>query len=72
MVMNDSIRPYEGLTLIKIRSRPNQALRAHIWAKNGPKTAETRPDSDQRDPNKKLCLKLKTHPGWPEMPLLPI
>jgi hypothetical protein len=22
------------------------------------------------DPNRKLCLKLETHPGWPEMPLL--
>ena len=22
------------------------------------------------DPCRKLCLKLKTHPGWPKMPLL--
>jgi hypothetical protein len=21
------------------------------------------------DPNRKLCLKLETHPGWPKMPL---
>jgi hypothetical protein len=46
------------------------ALRAHVGAENGPKTAETRLDSDQRDPNMKLCLKLKTHPGWNEMPIL--
>jgi hypothetical protein len=32
----------------------NQALQAHVWAENGPQTAETRPDSDQRDPNKNL------------------
>jgi hypothetical protein len=48
----------------------NQALRAHVWVKDGPKTAETRPDSDQRDLNRKLCLNLKTHPGWTEMPIL--
>jgi hypothetical protein len=24
----------------------------------------------KNDPNRKLCLKLKTHPDWPEMPLL--
>ena len=27
----------------------NQALRAHVWAENGPKTAETRPNLEQRD-----------------------
>jgi hypothetical protein len=48
----------------------NQALRAQVLAKNGPKTAETRPDSDNRDQNRKLCLKLKTHPGMPEMLIL--
>ena len=27
----------------------NQALRGHVWAENGPRTAETRPDSVDRD-----------------------
>ena len=27
----------------------NQALQAHVWAKNGPRTAETRPDLVYRD-----------------------
>ena len=27
----------------------NHALRAHVWAENGPKTAETRPDLVHRD-----------------------
>jgi hypothetical protein len=108
---------------------PNQALWAHVWAKNGPETPrnatgfgsarpeqeilsetlntpwlspfcpsrrassacqsvvlsvpmaktrhsgrmfgrkwpETRPNSDQRDPNRKFCLKLYTHPGGPQI-----
>jgi hypothetical protein len=32
--------------------------------------SETRPNSDRRDPNRKFCLKLKTHQGWPEIPIL--
>jgi hypothetical protein len=27
-------------------------------------------NSNMSNNNRKLCLKLKTHPGWPEMPLL--
>ena len=27
----------------------NQALQAHVWVKNGPKTAEARPDWHHRD-----------------------
>ena len=33
-----------------------------ILGKSGPE--------DQIVPNRKLCLKLKTHPGWPEIPIL--
>jgi hypothetical protein len=47
----------------------NQALWAHVWAKNGPKTARTATKFGLALPKQELCLKLKTHPGWPEMPL---
>jgi hypothetical protein len=31
-----------------------------MFGQNGPKTAEKRPDSNPRDPNRTLCLKIKT------------
>jgi hypothetical protein len=37
----------------------NQALRAHVWAENGPKTVETRPDSVHRD-----RIRIRTRPSY--------
>ena len=37
-----ALRAYQSVFI----SVQNQALWAHVLAKNGPKTAETRPDSD--------------------------
>jgi hypothetical protein len=37
----------------------NQALRAHVWVENGPKTAETRPDSVHRD-----RIRISTRPSY--------
>ena len=45
----------------------------HSGRMSGQKTARKRPKRGQKpkiDPNRKLSRKLKTHPGWPEMPLL--
>jgi hypothetical protein len=39
----------------------NQALRAHLWAVNGPKTAEVRPDSVYRD-----RIGIRTRPSYPD------
>jgi hypothetical protein len=41
-----TIRPYERAAIGLYGQ--NQALRAHVWAENGPKTAETRPNLDFR------------------------
>jgi hypothetical protein len=49
----------------------NQAIWAHVWDKNGPKTARNATGLGlATDPNRKLSQKLKTHPDSPEMPLL--
>jgi hypothetical protein len=46
-----------------------QALRAHVWAENGPKTAETWVRRQKLAQTGRKAEKLFTHPGWPKMPL---
>jgi hypothetical protein len=52
------------LSVHMAKTRHSGRIFGRKWPENGQSVGQT----TEIDPNRKLYMKLKTHPGWPEMP----